>query len=294
MSASRALAWAKLLRVSNAPTIPVDLLAGYAAARALGATELLEPVSFGGTLAACLGIYLGALVLNDRLDLAHDAATRPQRPLPSGAVSARAATLAYLALFALAVLGALFAPPRVRIPLALLALVATGYDLYLKRSPLLGPAALGLCRALDLGIGMLLAGAPESVLPAAAILLCYAGYVVSLSGLARMEDGEPRLVSIRAALLGAGACFAAGPLSLGLELAALPALPIALWIATRGFAGASEWPRERVGRTVGRLLGLLALFGACVAFAGDAVAIALVALLLFGLARALARCIPPS
>jgi 4-hydroxybenzoate polyprenyltransferase len=294
VSSSRALAWARLLRVSNAPTIPVDLLAGYAAARALGAPETLEAATFAGTLVACLGIYLGALVLNDRLDLAHDAATRPQRPLPSGAVSARAATRAYVALCLLALVGALLAPERVLLLLGLLALVATSYDLGLKRSPLLGPAALGLCRALDLGIGMSLAGAPARPLPAAVILLCYAGYVVSLSGLARMEDGRPRLAAIRAALLGAGACFAAGPLALGLELLALPAVPIAIWIATRGFAGPSEWPRERVGRTVGRLLGLLALFGACVSLAADAPTIALAALLLFALARGLARSVPPS
>lgn len=294
MSSSRALAWARLLRLSNAPTIPVDLLAGYAAARALGAQGPLEPLAFASALATCLGIYLGALVLNDRLDLEHDAATRPGRPLPSGAVSPRAATWAYAALCALALAGAGLSPTHLLIPFALLALVATAYDVVLKRSPLFGPLALGVCRALDLGIGMALAGMPEHGPAALALLLCYAGYVVSLSGLARMEDGEPRLPAIRVAMIGAGLCFAGGPLTLGLAPASFAALPIAVWIGTRGFVGSQSWPRERVGRTVGRLLGLLALFGACVAFAAGALAIAFTALVLFATARVLARCVPPS
>lgn len=294
MSSARALAWARLLRLSNAPTIPADLLAGLCAGRAFGGAEPFEALPTAGALIACLAIYHGAMVLNDRVDFAQDRATRPDRPLPSGAVSRAAANGAILALAALVLFGAWLAPSRAQPLLALLALSAASYDGALKRSALLGPLALGLCRALDLGIGLALAGAPLLAGPAPLLLAAYGAYVIALSGLARMEDGLPRLSRIRAALIAAGASFALGPLTVSLSPAFAVAVALGLWIASRGFAAPSAWPRERVGRTVGRLLGLLAVFGALIAWSAERELIALATLALFAAARALARVIPPT
>jgi 4-hydroxybenzoate polyprenyltransferase len=294
VSTARALAWAKLLRLSNAPTIPADLLAGFCAGRAFGGAEPFLALPAAGALVACLGIYHGALVLNDRVDFAHDRATRPDRPLPSGMVSRAAANGAILSLALLALIGALLAPPRVQPLLAPLALCAAGYDVALKRSALLGPLALGICRALDLGIGLALAGAACTSGRAPLLLAAYGSYVVALSGLARMEDGVPRLSRIRTALLAAASCFALGPLAVAVSPACAVSAALGLWIATRGFVAPSTWTRERVGRTVGRLLGLLALFGALIAWSAERELAALAALALFAAARLLARVIPPT
>lgn len=292
--AARAAAWGRLLRLSNTPTIPADLLAGFCAGSALGGTRAFELAGFAAALVACLGIYHGALVLNDWLDRAHDARTRPDRPLPSGAIRSTHALAAFAALTALALGGALLAPENLRAPLAALAACAYGYDLLLKRSAFTGPLALGACRALDLSIGVLLAGSIGDPPRVAALLVAYGAYVVSLSGLARMEDGRPRLPAIRAALLFAGACFAAGPILLPNAIAAPFALALGAWIATRGFAGDPTWSRERVARTVGKLLSLLALFSALVAWAAGFELAAITGCALYLLARMLARIWPPS
>jgi hypothetical protein len=195
---------------------------------------------------------------------------------------------------AMAGAGWLLVPARVALGLVGLAVLATSYDVVWKRNAITGPLALGGCRALDLGLGMLLAGWPSHSLPAAIVLAMYALYVIALSGLARMEDGTPRLGAIRVALACAGAFFAAGPLSLGWSLAAPVAIALGLFIVSRAWVGSPTWPRERVGRTVGRLLSLLALFGALLCWAADAPLAAAIVGVLYVIARLLARVMPPS
>ena len=78
-SALRTLA--VLGRVSNLPTVWSNCLAGWWLGGA-GATERLLAL-----LAGASAVYLGGMFLNDAFDVRFDRAHRPERPIPSGAIS---------------------------------------------------------------------------------------------------------------------------------------------------------------------------------------------------------------
>src|SRR5436309_8502457 len=71
-------------RVSNLPTVWSNCLAGWLLARA-PINESFALLCLGGT---CL--YLGGMYLNDAFDAQFDQQHRPERPIPSGAISAKA------------------------------------------------------------------------------------------------------------------------------------------------------------------------------------------------------------
>lgn len=81
-------AWLELLRVSNAPTVVTNVLAGVAVG--LQARLSAIDVPFGSTVLVLFGVvtvYLAGMVLNDAFDARIDARERPGRPIPSGRIS---------------------------------------------------------------------------------------------------------------------------------------------------------------------------------------------------------------
>ena len=104
-------AWLILSRCSNLPTVWSSVLAGWLAATYLdGMSDSLyfglvrmdfsrpasAPILFwplAALLLAISAIYVGGMILNDFFDAAWDAQHRPARPIPSGAISRRAAGL---------------------------------------------------------------------------------------------------------------------------------------------------------------------------------------------------------
>lgn len=153
----------ELVRAPAALTVPGDVLTGAAAAgRPLGPAVL-------GTAASSVCLYWAGMALNDYADRYLDAVERPERPIPSGALSARTALGAACAL-TLAGLGAAAAVNGRRglataVPLAA---AVWGYDLAGKRTPA-GPAAMAAARALDVLAGAGPAGAVRAFPAAAAI-----------------------------------------------------------------------------------------------------------------------------
>ncbi len=83
--------WLELLRISNLPTVWTNLIAGAVFASAF--EGLVTTVALGIVLVAGSCLYLAGMVLNDVFDAAIDASERPSRPIPSGRVSARAASV---------------------------------------------------------------------------------------------------------------------------------------------------------------------------------------------------------
>src|SRR4051794_10139688 len=79
---SKRRAYLALLRPANVVTALADVLAGAAVAG--------EPwsASLPWLLASTACLYAGGVVLNDVADRTIDAAERPERPIPSGAVRA--------------------------------------------------------------------------------------------------------------------------------------------------------------------------------------------------------------
>ena len=172
--------------------------------------------------AASAMLYLAGMALNDLADREEDARDRPERPIPSGAVSPRAATLIGGSLL----LGGLLAARRggARWTGPALAAMIVAYDFRLKHSATLGPAAMGACRALSLLMGVE-ASRGEITPRGAEGALSLGAYVAGLTLIARAETGRARVVELRTgAALVAGALLATairgGPASLGWSAAA--------------------------------------------------------------------------
>jgi 4-hydroxybenzoate polyprenyltransferase len=216
--------WGRLFRLSLAPSAAADIAAGVVvAARAWPGGY--EPYVL---MLASLCVYHGGMALNDWADRDVDARARPERPIPSGAIDARRALAVGFALLLAGPLCASFVGFASAAALACVALAAALYDLA-GRGPWRGPLLLAVCRAGNIGTGILYgistraAGelrtdVREYAAPAA-IALAYALYVFFVSRLGRREDvgDETALGRAPAVELGAAA----------LALAALPLIAIA-------------------------------------------------------------------
>lgn len=117
------------------------------------------------TSSVCL--YWAGMALNDLADRHLDADERPERPIPSGRVSAGEALSLYCGLTSVGLVLAGLAGRRSGLMRATaLAAVAAAYDLVLKPTPA-GPATMALARVLNVGMGMSRPGAAAA--PAALI-----------------------------------------------------------------------------------------------------------------------------
>ena len=89
--AGRVRALGQLLRLSLAPSAAADVAAGLVLG---GRGHVPAGAAPWLLLGGSLSIYTGALALNDWADRERDRAERPERPLPSGAISPGAARCA--------------------------------------------------------------------------------------------------------------------------------------------------------------------------------------------------------
>jgi 4-hydroxybenzoate polyprenyltransferase len=206
--------WLQLIRPANVVTALADVLAGYAVAGFPDRRALLWLL--GAT--ACL--YAGGVVLNDVFDRDLDRVERPERPIPSGRVGTMAAASLGGSLLLIGVVAAAFANPTAGLVAALTAGCVLLYDAWGKRQLLFGPFNMGLCRGLNLLLGV--AAAP-AVLPSAWLLAAFpVTYIAAVTALSRGEVHGGRRGIAAFALI-----------SLGLVLIGL----VTLWAAS----GAS-WP----------------------------------------------------
>jgi 4-hydroxybenzoate polyprenyltransferase len=153
-----------------------DVLAGYGVAGPPAGADLAWLL--GST--ACL--YAGGIVLNDYFDRHLDAIERPERPIPSGRIRASSAGMGGGALLVLGVLLAGAAAPAAAALAAASALAVLLYDTWGKHQPFAGPVTMGLCRALNLLLG--LAAAPAvlaSMWPLATLAWTYIAAVTMVS-----------------------------------------------------------------------------------------------------------------
>jgi len=150
--------WAELVRLPNLFTAMADPLAG---ALIVGVGWAATPRVLLLMLASAL-FYAGGIVLNDWHDYKKDCVERPERPLPSRRIGRFTALLAAIALLAGGFLVATLAGPVAAQVAALLFAAIVSYDVLLKEIPI-APAVMGICRALNLLLGMALVPAAESV-----------------------------------------------------------------------------------------------------------------------------------
>ncbi len=178
----RLTTWCRLLRLPNLFTVPGDPLAGF-----MLATGGVLHWRVAGAMATSLLLYCAGLLLNDYFDRAVDAKERPDRPIPSGAVSPLAVALAG----ALLLLGGVLLARWTGSAYADLAAVTLAgailaYDGGLKRVRFVGPVLMGFCRAASVVLGAAFASrATEPPVLAAAGLVW--AYITAVSFLAARE-----------------------------------------------------------------------------------------------------------
>lgn len=284
--------WLQFFRLPNLPTAPGDALAG--SALVLGAF----PSTFGDGLipslaagAAALGFYLFGLADNDVVGADEDARNTPERPIPSGQISLRAAKIARF----LCGVGAVAVGAVARLPWTWWAVVAAlvlciGCYNRVKR-----PLLMGLCRGLSLIAGgaalyhpdllrrahaFELGGSGTTLMVAGgALLLAALGWTLYIAAVTKLSEGEEREsegLGNRRYLLGISAfvpLLALVPIvvyRLSLPEPGVPPLLILLpllgslwtfatWCAAVSPLWMAHGPAERraaVGRTIGALLQL--------------------------------------
>ncbi len=147
------------MRPPNLPTAAADIFAGAAICGYFNFLSHLNWDStdlyplFGLVLASVL-LYAGGVVFNDVFDARLDAIERPERPIPSGIVPLPQA----VALGILLLAGGLLCAFWVGSGSGWLSVALTGsilfYDGVAKKVEVLGPLAMGVCRSLNLWLGM--------------------------------------------------------------------------------------------------------------------------------------------
>lgn len=156
----------RLMRPANIITSIADILAGVAiAGYVVNDGNVYQWQSIGLLIFSTIGLYGGGVVLNDVFDAELDSKERPERPIPSGLITKNTAALFGIILLlagiaaaaSVHIAGWLSSSAMISIAIAVGAVV---YDKWMKHSGFLGPLNMGICRGLNLLLGM-------SILPAA-------------------------------------------------------------------------------------------------------------------------------
>lgn len=207
MNAPTVTSYLQLVRLPNTFTAAADVTAGLILA---GAAWRDWPMA-GALVVASMCLYAGGVALNDVCDASRDRIDRPDRPIPSGRVRRDAALKTALALLAIGAALAIAASPGSGLAAALLVCAIILYDYVLKRTPA-APPMMGVCRALNLAMGLFAIAAPGTIGTLLPIGITWL-YVTSVTYFARKEasGGSPARL-----LLGSAGIVAA--LALVLEL----------------------------------------------------------------------------
>ncbi|CAL1516364.1 UbiA-like protein EboC [Chitinophaga sp. MM2321] len=234
---SKVIGYLRLMRPANIITAIADILAGVAiSGYFLHVTfhtctlDLILPVVC--LCLATIGLYGGGVVFNDVFDATLDAVERPERPIPSGVISKTQAIILGSYLLLVGILAA-FSVGRLNGYAGWLALAtaasALSYNKWGKHHPVWGPLNMGLCRGLNLLLGI-------SIVPAAIETYWWMGfipiiYIAAVTNISRGEvhGGSQRSLQITAA------CYAAVFITMGVLAAMhqqfLTALPFILLFA---------------------------------------------------------------
>ncbi len=249
---AKAHAHLALARISNAPTVVSNVLAGVALA---GATS---PVTLGATLLLALAMvlyYTAGMYLNDLFDLGVDRLERPERPLPSGRLTQTEALGTTVLLFSIGTfcLSLLGAAPLIS-GLVLVALIVF-YDAWHKTNPL-SPVLMASTRVM-VYFTAFVAFAPALTFALLFWALLLGLYIVGLTYIAKTETDTltgywPAALLYLPALIGALALPWAG---FWLPLA------LALWVT---YSASFVYLSRRVGQAIGQLIAGVSLLDALV------------------------------
>ena len=297
------LPWLRLLRLPTVFTALSNVLCGYFLTQRPQLTDLPLHPSLWLLLTASSGLYLGGMVLNDFFDAALDARERPERPIPSGRISRKAAGLLGFCLLGGGTVAAAAVGPQSFLTALLIAACVLSYNARFKAT-ILGPGFMASCRLLNLLLGAstltIAAPAAPPVLTAACSLFVY---ILGVTWFSRSEAGTisrrgllTGLTLVLLALLLDGylvSRYAAGPAML--RGSGMGLLLLGLNLSMRAAAAISASRPKLLQQTVGLMLLSLIFRDAMLVFAvtGNA-QLALVVISLLIPASLLKRIIPLS
>ena len=143
----------RLMRPANIVTSVADVLAGIA----ISGYFLTFETDYLPVLMLCIstiGLYGGGIVFNDVFDADLDKIERPERAIPSGAVKLNEAIFLGAFLLLSGIVAAFTIAALSGIIAILIAFFALLYNKYSKHHSFLGPLNMGLCRGLNLLLGV--------------------------------------------------------------------------------------------------------------------------------------------
>lgn len=146
------------MRPANVVTAVADILAGIAIAGTLYFTQFNSTTIILLCLSTAL-LYGGGVVMNDVFDTELDKIERPERPIPSGLIKKSSAATFGIILMAIGITCAALSNIQHQFPAsviiaALIAAASVIYDKWLKHHSFFGPLNMGICRGLNLLLGM--------------------------------------------------------------------------------------------------------------------------------------------
>lgn len=204
----RLTGWFQLLRLPHIFTVPGDPLAAFLIAGGL----LLETRGFLSIAAACfisMALSLFGIITNDLADIQIDSTQHPDRPLPRGLVSPRAASYAAQLCFLAAVVPAICLGWRFFF-VTFVALVSIySYNFYVKYRPKRASVMMAVMRDLTFGLGILVV--PDISIRRILLLIVYGvGLFLYYCGLNEITRSETLSKMVRPGggrmLAGAGLC----------------------------------------------------------------------------------------
>ena len=296
---SKLIGYLRLMRPANIVTAIADILAGVAISGYFIHVKF-STLTLDITLPvvclclATIGLYGGGVVFNDVFDATLDSTERPERPIPSGVISKTQAIILGSYLLLVGVLAA-FSVGRLTgyagwlaIGVAASALV---YNRWGKHHDFLGPFNMGLCRGLNLLLGI-------SIVPGALETYWWMGFIpiVYIAAVTNISRGEVHGGSVKSLRLTA-ACYAAVYITMGV-LAGMhhriwTALPFILLFAAMINLPLFKAMKDPSGPNIGKAVkgGIIALIAMNVAWiaAFATLPFALVVLLLLPASMVLAR-----
>ena len=241
-------AFLSLTRPANLVTAIADVLAGMAIAGYFNDFSP-APAPVGWLCLGTVCLYGGGVVFNDVFDAELDAVERPERPIPSGVVSRSAATGLGAVLLAIGIAASFMVNQTAGLLAIGIAVASLVYDRFGKHHTLLGPLNMGLCRGLNLLLGVSIL--PEQVGPWAWVGLVPIVYIAAITMISRGEvhggsAGTLRLAGLLYALvIGCVAALAQRQQQLG------TALPFLILFGYYIFPPLWRAVREPVGQNIG-------------------------------------------
>ncbi|MEO8414673.1 MAG: UbiA-like protein EboC [Ginsengibacter sp.] len=152
----KSIAYFKLMRPANIVTAIADVLAGVA----ISGFAINPGLFVNHTLPIILlsmstvGLYGGGVVFNDVFDAELDKIERPERPIPMGIISEKEGALLGIFLLLLGMAAAFIVNPISGLIAIAISVSALVYDKWGKHHAFLGPLNMGLCRGLNLLLGI--------------------------------------------------------------------------------------------------------------------------------------------